>query len=109
MPVHALVTRRAGCKLSCISKPTVIVVDDDFSVRRALRMQLTLAGFAVRVFDSAEKLLAGSFPTTNSCLLVDIYMPGMGGIELCEILRNSVRRLPAVLISGRNDDETKKR
>lgn len=71
-------------------------------------MQLVLAGFKVRVFHSAEALLAGSFPTTNCCLLLDIYMPGMGGIELWESLTNAGRHLPTILISGRNDEETRK-
>ena len=86
----------------------MIVVDDDRSIRRALRMQLSLAGFSVLVFDSAESLLAGKFPSRNACLLVDVYMPGMGGLELCRVLAAKGRGLPAILMSGRDDDQTRK-
>jgi FixJ family two-component response regulator len=82
-------------------------VDDDPSVRRALRMQLGVAGFKVRVFSSAEEFLAGNSPSSDGCLLLDIYMPGMGGIELCAHLAAAGRRLPTVLMSGRDDEETR--
>ena len=70
------------------------MVDDDLSMRRALRTQLHLAGFNVLVFESAETLLDGDFPTDNACLLLDVYMPGMSGVELCRNLAASGRRLP---------------
>jgi FixJ family two-component response regulator len=84
------------------------VVDDDRSMRRALRMQLRLVGFNVRTFESAESLLAGRFPTTNACLLLDIYMPGMTGFELCRALAAEQRQIPTVLMSGRDDEETRR-
>jgi CheY-like chemotaxis protein len=100
-----------GCrKLSRIStaKTTVIVVDDDLSMRRALRMLLTVAGFEVRVFDSADALLASNFPTVDTCLLLDIYMPGISGLEVLELLANRGQRVPTVLMSGRDDEVTRK-
>ena len=89
-------------------KPTVIVVDDDLSVRRPLRMQLQVAGFNVLVFPSAESLLRGDFPTNNACLLLDVYMPGMSGIELCQSLAAAGRRLPTVLMSASDDQLTRR-
>jgi FixJ family two-component response regulator len=86
---------------------TVIVVDNDVSVRRALGRQLQILGFEVLVFPSAEELLASRFPTDNACLLLDVYMPEMSGIELCQNLVTSGRRLPTVLMSGRDDQETR--
>jgi FixJ family two-component response regulator len=86
----------------------VIVVDDDRSIRRALRMQLSLAGFSVLVFDSAKSLLASKFPSRNACLLLDVYMPGMGGLELYRALKAEGRGLPVILMSGRDDDQTRK-
>jgi FixJ family two-component response regulator len=86
----------------------VIIVDDDASVRRALRMQLSVAGFNVRAFASAEEFLAGKFPSTNACLLLDIYIPGMTGIALWEHLAAAGRQMPTVLMSGRDDEETRK-
>ncbi len=86
----------------------MIVVDDDLSMRRALRTQLRLAGFNVLVFESAETLLDSDFPTNNACLLLDIYMPGMSGVELCRNLVTAGRQLPTVLMSARDDELTRR-
>jgi FixJ family two-component response regulator len=86
---------------------TVIVVDDDASIRRALRSQLQIVGFKVLIFESAEDLLASDFPTRDACLLLDIYMPGMDGSELCRILAASGKHLPTILMSGRDDRQTR--
>jgi len=86
----------------------MIVVDDDASIRRALRTLLQILGFNVLVFQSAEELLASEFPTDNACLLLDVYMPGMSGIELCRSLVASGRHLPTLLMSGRDDERTRR-
>ena len=86
---------------------TVIVVDDDTSIRRALRRQLQILGFSVLDFQSAEEFLTSDFPTGDACLLLDVYMPGMTGIELCQSLAASGRHLPTILISGREDEQTR--
>ena len=83
------------------------MVDDDASMRSALRRQLQILGFSVLDFRSAEEFLASEFPTGDACLLLDVYMPGMSGIELCRSLAVSGRHLPTVLISGRDDDQTR--
>jgi two-component system, LuxR family, response regulator FixJ len=83
------------------------VVDDDASVRRALRRQLQGLGFIVLDFQSAEELLSGDLPTGNACLLLDVYMLGMNGIELCRSLATSKRHLPTILMSGRDDERTR--
>jgi len=62
---------------------TVVVVDDDASIRRALRWQLQILGFNVLDFGSAEEFLSSEIPTGDVCLLLDVYMPGMSGVELC--------------------------
>jgi FixJ family two-component response regulator len=93
--------------LASSQKPTVIIVDDDPSVRRALRMQLSVAGFRVRAVSNAEEFLAGDFAAPNACLLLDIYLPAMGGIELWKHLAAAGRPMPTVLMSGREDAETK--
>ena len=85
----------------------MIVVDDDASIRRALRRQLQILGFSVLDFQSAEEFLASEFPTGDACLLLDVYMPGMTGIELCRSLAVSGRHLPTILISGRDDQQTR--
>lgn len=96
------------CQLPIALKPTVIVIDDDLSIRRALRMQLQVAGFNALAFPSGESLLRSDLPTTDVCLLLDIYMPGMSGIELCRSLAASGRRLPTILMSARDDEPTRR-
>jgi two-component system, chemotaxis family, CheB/CheR fusion protein len=95
-------------KLPKKSTATVIVVDDDASIRRALRRQLQILGFSVLDFGSAEDFLTSEIPTGDACLLLDVYMPGMTGIELCKKMAGADRLLPTILISGRDDAETKK-
>ena len=84
------------------------MVDDDASIRRALRRQLQILGFNVLDFGSAEEFLASEIPTAGACLLLDVYMPAMTGIELCMKLAEDGRRLPTILISGRDDAHTRK-
>jgi two-component system, chemotaxis family, CheB/CheR fusion protein len=90
------------------STATVIVVDDDASIRRALRRQLQILGFAVLDFGSAEEFLTSEIPAGEACLLLDVYMPGMTGIELCKKMTEARRPLPTILISGRDDPQTRK-
>lgn len=90
------------------STATVIVVDDDASIRRALRRQLQILGFDVLDFASAEEFLNSEIPDDDACLLLDVYMPAMTGIELCKKKTQSGRRLPTILISGRDDPQTRK-
>lgn len=87
---------------------TVLVVDDDASIRRALRSQLQILGFNVLDFPSAEDFLGSEVPKGEACLLLDVYMPGMTGIDLCRNLTESGRRMPTILISGRDDLQTRK-
>ena len=93
--------------LSNRSPATVIVVDDDASIRRALRRQLQILGFSVLDFQSAEEFLVSEFPTGDACLMLDVYMPGMNGIDLCRKMASSGRNLPTILISGRDDEQTR--
>lgn len=77
-------------------------------MRRALRRQLQVLGFEVLDFQSAEDFLGGDLPAGEMCLLLDVYMPGMGGIELFRKMTASGRHLPTILISGRDDEQTKR-
>jgi FixJ family two-component response regulator len=77
-------------------------------VRRALQFLLRVAGFRVRGFESAEHFLGGKLPFTNICLLLNIYMPSMGGIELWQHLAAAGRQMPTILMSGRDDEETRR-
>ena len=90
------------------SKTWLILIDDDVFVCRALRTQLEILGFDVLVFSNAEDLLVSEFPTDNACLLLDIYLPGMNGIELCRRLTAKGTDLPTVLMTGRDDRLTRR-
>lgn len=59
----------------------VLLVDDDSSLRRALARAIRLAGFDVEVFQSVESLLARGVPERDACLVLDVDLPGIGGIE----------------------------
>lgn len=82
------------------SAGTVVIVDDDAAVRSALRFMLELEGFDVRTFGGGEALLAEGLPPETGCLIVDMQMPGMSGIELIAALRARRCLLPAILITA---------
>ena len=81
----------------------VHVVDDDEQVRMMLTYVLSNAGLTVRPYDSAESFLEAGPEGLDGCLLTDVCMPGMGGMDLMAHLRASGVRLPVVVMSGRAD------
>jgi FixJ family two-component response regulator len=86
--------------------PVVTVVDDDESVRRSLARLLTASGYVVRTFASARELLDSPQPTSPSCLLLDVRMPDLDGLELQAILRSSGAGATVVFITGHGDVQT---
>jgi FixJ family two-component response regulator len=89
------------------ARPVVIVVDDDLSILRALRRLIAGAGFDVRTFDRPSVLLGSSLPTADACLVVDVYLPEMNGVELCSALAASGCRLPVILVTAHADETTR--
>jgi two-component system response regulator FixJ len=82
---------------------TVFVIDDQRSVRHALAEMLGVFGFAVETFDSATGFLATFDPKRPGCVVADVRMPGMDGIELVRELSKRGANIPVVLISGHAD------
>ena len=82
---------------------TVFVVEDDACLREALVMLIESAGFEAESWQSAEAFLQGFNCQRRSCLLLDIELPGMNGIELAKKLDQDQVRLPIILLSGRGD------
>ncbi|MDB6442432.1 MULTISPECIES: response regulator transcription factor [Pseudomonas] len=78
----------------------ISVVDDDESVRKALDGLLRSSGYTVHTYASALEFLSGGGPEQTDCLLSDIRMPGMSGIELCNELAARNIRIPVIIISG---------
>lgn len=81
----------------------VFVVDDDASIRDSLSLMLGLAGYATRVFADAESFLAAYQEGWRGCLVADLRLPGMSGIELQERLRERNSSLPVVIITAHGD------
>jgi RNA polymerase sigma factor (sigma-70 family) len=82
---------------------TVYVVDDDASVRDSLSLLLGLRGYRSALFASAEDFLAALEPAWKGCLLTDLRLPGMSGLELQQELRRRGNELPTVIITGHGD------
>jgi two-component system response regulator FixJ len=81
----------------------VYVIDDEVSVRRALGEMLAVFGFTVELYDSAHSFLKGITPANGGCIVADVRMPDMDGIEFVHELNRRKIALPVVLISGHAD------
>lgn len=84
-------------------EPLVYVVDDEASIRDSLAMLLRSVGLASRTFADARSFLATYQPRPDACLVADVRMPGMSGIELQEALRTRGAELPIIIITGHGD------
>ena len=89
--------------------PKVLVVDDDASVRVALRRLIRSAGFAVETFASAEDLLETWPSDTSGCLIVDVQMPGLSGLELQTELAALGSTVPIIFITAHDDPNARSR
>src|SRR5215468_11788846 len=87
----------------------VSVVDDDESVRESLPDLLNEFGFAARAFSSAEAFLSSDCVHKTRCLILDVMMPGMTGLDLQQELRRRGQAIPIVFITGQKDDGVRKR
>jgi len=81
----------------------IYVVDDDSNIRHAIRAVLEDAGRIVEDYAAGETFLEAYRPGREGCLLIDAYLPGMGGIELLQRLRENGDPLPAIMITGSSD------
>lgn len=85
--------------------PIVAAVDDDFRIRESLTSLLESAGYAPAVFSSAEEFLQSGTLAVATCVITDVRMPGMDGIELQRRIRLERPTLPVILISAHNNAE----
>ena len=88
-----------------MSTPDTVVhiVDDEEAVRNSLAFLLTSAGFTVRVHQSATDFLAAAPDIVNGCLVTDLRMPDIDGIELLKRLKAADAMLPAIMVTGHGD------
>ena len=94
---------------SVIEMPLISIVDDDESVRNALKSLIDSVGFRAEVFDSGEKFLNSPYLSQTDCLIADVRMPGMSGLELQDRLSAAGRSIPMVFISAHEDKEARAR
>ena len=86
-----------------VSPATVFIVDDDAAVRTALTRSLDHCGYAVAAYESAEAFLTAYQADWQGCLLLDVRMPGMSGIELQQALQAQQCTIPIIFITGHGD------
>jgi RNA polymerase sigma factor (sigma-70 family) len=82
---------------------TVFIVDDDLSVRDSLSLVLSLKGFRNATFACAEDFLQALQPDWRGCVVADLKMPGMNGLELQQTLASREPQLPVIIISAHGD------
>ncbi len=82
---------------------TVFVVDDDQAMRNSLKWLIESVGMQVETFDSAQAFLDAYYPARGGCLLVDVRMPGMSGLELQAYLTRREIGIPVIIITGHGD------
>jgi len=86
-----------------IAEETVHIVDDDAAVRRSLSRSLKFAGIQIETYASAEEFLDGFVPTSADCLVLDMHMTGMDGLELQEVLQQRQVDLQIIFLTGYGD------
>lgn len=84
-------------------KPTVFVIDDDASIRKSLSRLLRSAGYTAETFSSAEEFLRREHYNGVGCILLDVRMPGLSGMDLQEELNKADYHMPIVFVTGHGD------
>jgi FixJ family two-component response regulator len=95
--------------MAAATKHLVVGVDDDFRVRESIESLVESAGYAPRIFASAEEFLQSGTLSGAICLIADVRMPGMDGLELQRRVRLQRPKLPVIFITAHYDEETRNR
>jgi FixJ family two-component response regulator len=90
--------------MNATSKSIVAVVDDDPRIRESLESLIESAGFKARLFPLAEDFLSGEFLAEIDCLITDVRMPKMDGLELQRLVRLKRPELPVIFITAHHED-----
>jgi FixJ family two-component response regulator len=90
-------------------KSNIVIIDDDELVRQALGDCVESAGYAVVGFGSAEEFLVSEATETAACLIVDIQLPGMTGLELQGKLAGADHRLPIIFVSAQGTNANREK
>jgi len=89
------------------TQQTVFIIDDDESVRRALRRLIRSVGLNVVTFATAEEFLQSPEQPAPDCLILDVHLPGLSGLELQKRLKEEGRGVPIVFITAYADDQVR--
>jgi FixJ family two-component response regulator len=92
-----------------VERPVVAAVDDDCRVLESIESLMESAGYAAVMFSSGEEFLRSATLAAASCVITDVRMPGIDGIEVQRRIRLERPKLPVIFISGRQSAETQKR
>ena len=98
-----------GSYMEIPNTPLISIVDDDESVRVALKSLIGSVGFRAEVFGSGEEFLTSPYVSQTDCLIADVRMPGMSGLELQDRLNAANASIPIVFISAHDDGEARTR
>lgn len=88
-----------------MTTPIVRIVDDDCALAEGLAYLLEGEGWQVNVYDSAQRFLSEDLPSVPGCLVLDVRMPGMTGLELQRVMRERHYNLPIIFLTGHGDIE----
>jgi FixJ family two-component response regulator len=96
-----------GFEMTNIARDLIVVVavDDDFRVRESIESLVESAGYAPQLFSTAEQFLNSGMLPVAACVITDVRMPGMDGIELQRRIRRERPTLPVIFISAHNNPE----
>jgi len=92
-----------------VAKNLISVIDDDESIRRTTSRLIESFGFRATAFGSAESFLSSGHLNDTSCLIVDVHMPGMNGLQLQSQLAAAGCSIPIIFITARDDKESRRR
>jgi FixJ family two-component response regulator len=92
-----------------VAKNLISIIDDDESVRRTTTRLIESFGFRAAAFESAENFLGSGHLNDTSCLIVDVRMPGMNGLQLQSQLAAADCRIPIIFITAYDDKESRRR
>ena len=92
-----------------VKRILISVVDDDQPFRDSMRKLVSSLGYTVEAFPSAADFMASPFRAETACLVADIHMPGMTGVELNRRLVDAGHRIPTILVTAYPEESTRKR
>ena len=91
------------------SRKLISIVDDDQSIREAMESLIRSVGFRTQVFASAEDFLKWKERESTACLILDVRLPGISGLELQRLLTSVRSRIPVIFITAHGDAQTRER